>query len=152
MKRRRVLFTTTAKRHVQREQKWWAADRDHTEIFAAELESAIRIVSILPGAGALYPDAGIPGLRRLYIPKVACHLYYTYLADKVIVRALWGRPWLTEGVRVVRQPQPVNCSASYAVAWAHKDAAEEMATLREVDAYNFREGSRQIQPANRLVG
>jgi hypothetical protein len=45
---------------------------------------------LLPGAGAAYPQGGIPGVRRLYVPKVACHLYYTFDEREVIVRALWG--------------------------------------------------------------
>src|SRR5437868_5557259 len=27
-----------------------------------------------------------------YLPKVGCHLYYTFDENEVIVRALWGRP------------------------------------------------------------
>ena len=33
---------------------------------------------------------GVPGLRRLYLRKIACHLYYTFDEHEVIVRALWG--------------------------------------------------------------
>lgn len=64
--------------------------RIHPEIFATELEEAIRIVAVLPGAGTpyLYPD--VPGLRRIYLRKVACHLYYTFDEYDVIVRAFWG--------------------------------------------------------------
>ncbi|MGH9346284.1 MAG: hypothetical protein ACRD26_03365 [Vicinamibacterales bacterium] len=50
------------------------ANRTHTDTFAIEFEQALRVLSLLPGAGATYPQAGIAGLRRLYVPKVACHL------------------------------------------------------------------------------
>ena len=30
------------------------------------------------------------GLRRLYLPEIACHLYYTFDDSQVIVRAVWG--------------------------------------------------------------
>lgn len=90
MKQRRVRFTKTAQGHVRREKQWWLENRNHTEIFAQEFEQVIRIVAILPGAGAQYPQARIPGLRRIYLAKVACHLYYTFDDRQVIVRAFWG--------------------------------------------------------------
>jgi hypothetical protein len=55
-----------------------------------ELESAIEVVALLPGAGTAYTQSGVPELRRLYIRKLDCHLYYTFDAEQVIIRALWG--------------------------------------------------------------
>ena len=89
MKPRRVRFTATAQRHVRCEKTWWLENRLHIEVFAAELEEALRISSLLPGAGTLYTAAGIPA-RRLYLRKLDCHLYYTFDEHEVIVRAVWG--------------------------------------------------------------
>ena len=90
MKQRRVRFTATAQRHVRREKLWWIENRIHTEVFATEFEEALRILAVLPGAGTAYPQADIAGLRRIYLQKIACHLYYTFDDQEVIVRALWG--------------------------------------------------------------
>jgi len=90
VRRRRVRFTATARHHIRREKSWWLENRTHTEIFASELEATLEIIARLPGAGGLYPEAGIPELRRLYLSKVACHVYYTFDGEEVIVRALWG--------------------------------------------------------------
>lgn len=90
MNPRRVRFTATAQRHVRREKGWWIENRIHQDVFVTEFEEALRVLAILPGAGTAYPQAGIPGLRRLYLQKVACHLYYTFDEADVIVRALWG--------------------------------------------------------------
>lgn len=90
MRLRRVRFTATAQRHVRRERQWWLENRDHTEIFAVEMKEALRVLRFLPGAGAPYSHASVQGLRRIYLPKVACHLYYTFDDDDVLVRALWG--------------------------------------------------------------
>jgi hypothetical protein len=87
---RRVRFTATARGHVQREQEWWLENRTHFDVFVAEFEQALRVLALLPGAGTSYAQAGVAGLRRLYVPKVACHLYYTFDEDEVIVRAFWG--------------------------------------------------------------
>ena len=90
MNPRRVRFTATAQRHVRREKAWWIENRIHQTVFVAEFEEALRVIAILPGAGTAYPQGGITGLRRLYVQKVASHLYYTFDERDVIVRALWG--------------------------------------------------------------
>lgn len=87
---RRIVFTDTAQHHVRREKRWWLNNRTHTELFASELEQAMKVIATLPGAGTDYPDAGIEGLRRIFLRKTACHVYYTFDDDTVIVRALWG--------------------------------------------------------------
>lgn len=87
---RRVRFTATAQRHIRREKEWWLENRAHTDVFVTELEQALRVLALLPGAGTSYPQAGVAGLRRIYVRKVACHLYYTFDEHEVIVRALWG--------------------------------------------------------------
>lgn len=90
MKNRRVSFTFTAQQHVAREKAWWLENREHTEVFAEELEQALKIVAMLPGAGTVYARSPIPGVRRVYLRRVALHLYYTFDDSEVIVRALWG--------------------------------------------------------------
>jgi hypothetical protein len=57
---------------------WWLENRIHVEVFAGEIEDAVRILRVLPGAGTPYPAAGLSGLRRLYLRKIACHLYFTF--------------------------------------------------------------------------
>jgi plasmid stabilization system protein ParE len=90
LKQRRVRFTATAQRHVTREKVWWLENRIYKDIFADELDEAVKLIALMPGAGAPYAAAGSPGLRRVYLPRVALHLYYTFDDREVIVRALWG--------------------------------------------------------------
>ena len=65
-------------------------NRDHPEVFNEELEQALQIIAALPGAGTLYAQSPVPGVRRVYLRRVAVHLYYTFDDAYVIVRALWG--------------------------------------------------------------
>ena len=90
MSPRRVRFTAIAEGHVNREKLWWRENRTHTEVFASELEEALRILAFLPGAGTIYAEACVDGLRRLYPRKVVCHVYYTFDEHDAIVRAFWG--------------------------------------------------------------
>jgi plasmid stabilization system protein ParE len=90
LKKRCVRFTATAQEHVRREKAWWLANRDHPDVFIQELEHALQIIRALPGAGTLYAQSPVPGVRRVYLRRVAAHLYYTFDDTAVIVRALWG--------------------------------------------------------------
>lgn len=90
MKQRRVIFTATARRHISHEHQWWLEHRDYPDIYSAELEAALKILSVMPAAGSPYPGTSISGLRRLYVEKVAHHLYYTFDDEQIIVRAFWG--------------------------------------------------------------
>jgi plasmid stabilization system protein ParE len=90
LKQRHVSFTLTAQQHVTRERAWWLANRDHQEVFAEELEQALKVVAMLPGAGTPYARSPIPGVRRVYLRRVALHLCYTFDDDAVIIRAPWG--------------------------------------------------------------
>lgn len=90
MKQRHASFTRTAQEHVAREKAWWLENRDHTDIFAEELEQVLKVIAILPGAGTLYQRSPVRGVRRVYLRRTALHLYYTFDDDEVIVRALWG--------------------------------------------------------------
>ena len=86
---RRVWFTATARRHINHEKGWWLENRLERNLFPAEIEEAIRILSRLSCAGRLYREAGVSGLRRLYMRKLTCHLYYTFDQHEVIIRAVW---------------------------------------------------------------
>jgi plasmid stabilization system protein ParE len=90
LKKRRVRFTATAQEHVRREKAWWLVNRDHPDVFTEELEQALKIIAALPGAGTPYSRSPVPGIRRVYLRRVAAHLYYTFDDRAVIVRALWG--------------------------------------------------------------
>ena len=90
MKPRRVRFTLTAREQIRREKAWWLENRVHTDVFVAEVKDAVKIVAVLPGAGSPYSYAEVPGLCRVYLRKIACHLHYTFDEHDVIVRALWS--------------------------------------------------------------
>lgn len=89
MTERRVRFTATASLHVDRERRW-LANRDLQDLFALEIEDAVQTLALLPGAGTPYTLSDTPGLRRIYLRKLACHLYYTFDDEEIVVRAMWG--------------------------------------------------------------
>lgn len=87
---RHVGFTLTAKQHVARAKAWWLENRDYPDVFADELEQALKFISLIPAAGTVYSTSPVPGVRRVYLRRVDLHLYYTFNEETVVVRALWG--------------------------------------------------------------
>lgn len=89
MRRRQVLFTEVARDQLRAAKIWWAENDLSLEILAGEIEQATTFLAWLPGAGSLYPQAKIAGLRRLYLRRISSHLYYTFTRDAVTIRAFW---------------------------------------------------------------
>lgn len=87
---RRVRFTVTARQQIDLEHRWWLEHRDHRQLFEDALGTALNVLALLPGLGTPYELSPVPEVRRLYLDKVACHLYYTYDDEQVIIRSMWG--------------------------------------------------------------
>ena len=88
MKRRRVQFTATARRHVVRERDWWIENREQVEAFASDLDRTLGVIATLPGVSSSYER--VPGMRRVFVERIGVHVYFTFDGDRVIVRAVWG--------------------------------------------------------------
>ena len=90
MNGRRVRLTAIAEHHIENKRAWWRKNRDNQEVLELELEQGLAQISTLPGAGSTYPLAHIPGLRKIYLRRIDCHLYYSADEQTVTVQALWG--------------------------------------------------------------
>jgi hypothetical protein len=89
LKQRHVSFTRTAQQHVAQEKAWWLENRDYPEVFVEELEQALKGGRSASRRGQAICEIADPR-RRVYLRRVALHLYYTFNDDVVLVRALWG--------------------------------------------------------------
>lgn len=89
MTRRQVVFAEVARDQLRAAKIWWVENDLPVQILADEIEQAITFLAWLPGAGSLYPQAKIAGLRRLYLRRISSHFYYTFTRDVVTVRAFW---------------------------------------------------------------
>jgi hypothetical protein len=88
VKRRRVQFTATARRHVVRERDWWVNNRQHIEAFVSDLDRTLNLIAALPGVSSSY--AQVPAMRRVFVERIGGHVYFTFDDDTVLVRAVWG--------------------------------------------------------------
>jgi plasmid stabilization system protein ParE len=88
VKRRRVHFTATARRHIFREREWWLTNREQADVFTSDLERTIDLIATLPGVGSSYPR--VPRMRRVFVERIGVHVYFTFDDEIVVVRAVWG--------------------------------------------------------------
>jgi plasmid stabilization system protein ParE len=89
----KVVITPRAWRQVERQRRWWKANREKApELFADELVEAERHLSTLPESGEPWRIRRKRTIRRWLLEKTAQHLYYSYSRerDEVLVLALWG--------------------------------------------------------------
>lgn len=89
MTRRKVRFTATARKHLRDFKQWWQENSAHAEILPADLDQALRMLSVLPGIGSPYSYLQIHGLRRFYLERLVSHLYYTFDERELVIHALW---------------------------------------------------------------
>lgn len=61
------------------------------DLFADEMIRAVERLKSMPGSGAEFPCTGVPGVRRILLPRCGYHLYYTFESKKreVMIRAVW---------------------------------------------------------------
>lgn len=86
---RKVRFTATARKHLQRLREWWQVNSPRPEILHDDLEKALNLLAVLPSIGSPYPASPIPGVRRFYLDRLMSHLYYTFDETELVIRALW---------------------------------------------------------------
>lgn len=89
MNRRTVAFTSAARDQLNAAKAWWVENQRPVAVLVDEIENAIRLLAVMPGAGSLYSEAGIADLRRLYLRRTSSHVYYTFTQDAVTIRAFW---------------------------------------------------------------
>ncbi len=67
-------------------------DRVRDGVFTRSMGGALTLLVDAPAVGRTYPDAGIPGLRRLMLPASRHHIYYVHdsTEGEVIVLAIWS--------------------------------------------------------------
>ena len=75
---------------MERERVYWREHRDYPHVFVSELAGAVQLLTLMPATGSIYSESPVPGVRRLYLSKLTCHVYYTFDENEVIIRALWG--------------------------------------------------------------
>ncbi|HZZ84373.1 MAG TPA: type II toxin-antitoxin system RelE/ParE family toxin [Anaeromyxobacteraceae bacterium] len=85
----KVELSAEAQAQVDRIDAWWRENRRAApNLFAEELEEALRALAVAPALGVRYPRR--PGVRRLLLNRTHYHLYLLEEATRVYVVAIWS--------------------------------------------------------------
>ncbi|MCC7386207.1 MAG: type II toxin-antitoxin system RelE/ParE family toxin [Deltaproteobacteria bacterium] len=88
-----VSFSPEADEHVEQIESWWRENRDKApNLFQDELSHAVSVLAMGLDVGRPYRRRGIPGLRRILLPKTRFHVYFVYdrSAGVVLIVEVWG--------------------------------------------------------------
>src|SRR5258706_610351 len=87
-----VQTTALAARYIREAEEWWRENRlAAPNAVRLELQRAFALIARQPRIGSLAINVKLPGVRRIYLPKIKYHLYYHVipLPERVEVVALW---------------------------------------------------------------
>lgn len=84
-----VVFSPRALAQAEAAARWWVENREKApDLFARELEEAIRILADAPEIGVPFERARRRGVRRYLLWRTEHHLYYVHVAASDTVRVL----------------------------------------------------------------
>jgi len=89
----RVLLVREAEEQLCLANEWWAANRTSAPgLLLEEFERVISLLEGMPGIGAVFHRANIPGVRRILLRKSGHWVYYTTDPAHAIVYvlAIWS--------------------------------------------------------------
>jgi plasmid stabilization system protein ParE len=73
----RVKLTALAARQIREAEAWWRANRTAApNAIRQELQRAFSLIASQPTAGGRATNVKLPGIRRVYMPRVGYHVYY----------------------------------------------------------------------------
>jgi plasmid stabilization system protein ParE len=85
----KVELSDEAESQVLAIDSWWREHRPSApDLFAQELEYALRLLKDVPSLGVGYDDA--KRVRRLLLRKTGHHVYFTRSAEVLSVVAVWS--------------------------------------------------------------
>jgi len=86
----RVWSTPEADAQARAAAAWWRENRQASaDLFYRELFGAVDLLATVPEIGRSYPEAGVPGLRRLLLPRTRYHVYDADQGE-VAILAVWS--------------------------------------------------------------
>ena len=89
----RILTTARADAQVVGIELWWRENRPAAHrLFTDELAGVISLLSDAPDIGRRVPRRGVPGLRRVLLPRSRYHVYYVHDEERaeVVILAAWS--------------------------------------------------------------
>ena len=87
-----VEITDLAARHIREAESWWRVNRTAAPFaIREELERAFTLIASHQHVGGRVMNVRLPGVRRIYLPRVKYHIYFHVVEapTRVQVVAFW---------------------------------------------------------------
>lgn len=91
--------TRLATRQIETAEEWWRENRTAApNLIREELSRAFALITAQPRIGSRATHVRLPGVRRIFLPRVRYHVYYHLLSapDRIEVVAFWSS-WRGKG-------------------------------------------------------
>ena len=88
-----VILVAEAEEQLHRANEWWASNRMSAPVLLIdEFEWSVSLLEEMPGIGAKFQRATIPGTRRILLRKSNHWVYYTIDPEHAVVYvlAIWS--------------------------------------------------------------
>jgi plasmid stabilization system protein ParE len=85
-----VVFRRRATRDAKAIETWWRENRPAApDLFVAELERALTVVSLMPLIGKQAGSDLLSGVRRVVLRRTRYYVYYRVRGEALEVLAIW---------------------------------------------------------------
>jgi len=89
----RVIVSPLADRQIKKEADWWRANRSSApSSVREEIERISALIAFQPNIGPIARNVKLSGVRRIYLERVRCHIYYRVVGSPphIEIVGFWG--------------------------------------------------------------
>lgn len=89
----RIIVSPLANQQIEREHAWWRANRSAApNAIREEIERISALISFQPNIGPIASNVKLPGVRRIHLERVRCHIYYRVVGSPryIEIVGFWG--------------------------------------------------------------
>lgn len=87
-----IQVTALAARQIREAEAWWRINRTAApNAIREEIQRAFSLIASQPQAGGRTTNVKLPGVRRVYMPRIKYHIYYHVVTspERIEVVAFW---------------------------------------------------------------
>jgi plasmid stabilization system protein ParE len=89
----RIIVSPLANQQIAKEESWWRVNRlKAPNAIREELERISALISFQPNIGPIARNVSLPGVRRILLERIHCHVYYRVVGSPryIEIVGFWG--------------------------------------------------------------
>ena len=89
----RVIVSPLANQQINKEDAWWRANRTSApNAVREEIARISALIAFQPNIGPIARNVKLPGVRRIHLERIRCHVYYRVVGSPryVEIVGFWG--------------------------------------------------------------